>query len=90
MTLLKEHKEFGTSLLLVTNISLVTMSPKNFLRHESRGLVVIGFVGSFKIKVDCLLQLAHISQTSQLFITFLGGVLPYCFVWSERSSYEPW
>ena len=101
MTLSKDYKEFGTLLLLVTNINLVTLSPKNFLRHLSWGLVqtkqahgskstfkknsltktekkgfVIGFVCSFKIKADCLLQLAHISRKSLQFITFVGGVLP--------------
>lgn len=39
MTLSKDYKEFGTLLLLVTNINLVTLSPKNFLRYLSRGLV---------------------------------------------------
>ena len=41
MTISKHCKELGTLLPLGTNINLVTMSPKCFLRHESRAFAVL-------------------------------------------------
>ena len=41
MTISKHCKELGTLLPLGTNINLVTMSPKCFLRHESRAFAAL-------------------------------------------------